>query len=126
MSVPAEQMGAAPPGAPPMGGPEPSPAAAPTMTPQEPKGEQASSDAKIIMIRRIAEQALSAYQKDHEKYKALLSVITTLTKAFKIGEDKAEQIVPAEVKTMLMGPSGDANPSPGPAAKPQGAAPMAA
>jgi len=102
------------------GGGEPSPGAAPTMTPQEPKGEQASADAQVAVARRMLEHALVAHGSHTPKGKCINKVLGMLAKDFGQTEDQAEAIMPAELKTALMAPAGE----PGP--PPEGAKPMAA
>lgn len=108
MSTPAEQMGG-PPGAPPGGAPspEPGPAAASTLTPEEPKGEQASADAGVMVALRMLERSLVAHGSHSAKGKAINKAITSLVTAFGKDEDNSMAIMPAEVKTALMAPAGD-------------------
>lgn len=106
MSTPADQLGAAPPGGETPAGAEPSPGAAPTMTPQEPEGEQASADAGVAVALRMLEHSLVAHGSKSEKGKALTRAISTLVHAFGKDEDQAQQIMPAELKTALMAPAG--------------------
>jgi hypothetical protein len=95
------------------------------MTPQEPKGEQASTDAGVQVSIRMLERSLVAHGSTTEKGKAIQKALLALTKAFGHDEDKAQAIMPAEVKTALMGPGGEmgggAPPAPGGA--PPGGAP---
>jgi hypothetical protein len=105
MSTPPEMMGASPPGA--AAGGEPSPGAAPTMTPQDNKGEQASADAQVEVAIRFLEQALVAHGSGSPKGKELFKAIGSLRKAFKF-DDAANEVVPAELKTALMAPAGGA------------------
>jgi hypothetical protein len=86
------------------------------MTPQEPKGEQASADAGVMIAIRLLERALVAHGSKSEKGQAIHGCIGKLTKAFSADEDQSLSIMPAEVKTALMAPSGE------PGGGPQGAA----
>jgi hypothetical protein len=87
------------------------------MTPQEPKGEQASADAGVEVAIRMLEHSLVAHTSGTDKGKALMHAISSLRKAFKT--ESGEQIMPAELKAALMQPAGE----PGPAGAPGGAAP---
>jgi len=114
MSVPPDQMqqpGAPPGGAPPGGAPSgpqaggsapPSPAAAPTSTPQQPKGEQAKADSQVMVALRILEHALVAHGSHTPKGGAIQKAIAMLTKQFGQSEDQAQEIMPNELKTALM------------------------
>jgi hypothetical protein len=111
MSTPADQLGAAaPPGAPPPEGGEPAPAAADTMTPQEPKGEQASASAAVQVARRMLEHSLVAYGADSKEGKAIMKAIHAITGAFAMKEDEGNQLMPAELKTALTAPAGEPGP----------------
>lgn len=89
------------------------------MTPQQPKGEQKSADAKVAMARRLLEESMVAHGQGDgvkgEKYKAILKAITALVTGFGKSEDEAQSIMPAEMKTALLAPGGE--PGPAPAAK---------
>ena len=124
MSTPADQMGSQPG----MGqDTPPGPAVAPTATPQEPKGEQATADAGVQVAIRLLERAMVAHGSGSAKGGAIQRAIAAITKVFKTDEDQAQEIMPAEVKTALMAPSGP--PGGGPqsmAGGEPGAAPAAA
>lgn len=80
------------------------------MTPQEPKGEQASADAGVQVAIRMLEHSLVAHGATSEKGKALTKCISTLARAFGKDEDQAQAIMPAELKSALMGPPGEPGP----------------
>jgi hypothetical protein len=111
MSVPPDQMqpqptppgGAGGAGA---GDAPPGPAAAPTATPQQPKGEQASADAGVQVALRMLERALVAHGSGSAKGKVIQKAIASITKEFGDKEEQSTDIMPAEVKTALMAPSG--------------------
>lgn len=94
------------------------------MTPQEPKGEQASADAGMQVAMRMIEHTLAAYlQSEHgsrsDKAKACMRSLEVLTKAFGKDEDQAQSIMPAELKSALLAPAGgDAGPATGGGAPP--------
>jgi hypothetical protein len=103
MSTPADQMQPTPGQG---GEPSPSPAVAPTATPQEPKGEQATADAGVQVAIRLLERAMVAHGSGSDKGKSIQRALAAITKAFGATEDQAQEIMPAEVKTALMAPSG--------------------
>lgn len=94
--------------APPNGaaGGAPSPAVAATATPQQPKGEQASADASVQVALRMLERALVAHGAESEKGRAITRAIISITKAFGHDEDKAQSLLPAEVRSALLAPGG--------------------
>jgi hypothetical protein len=93
------------------------------MTPQEPKGEQAQADSAVAVAIRLLENALVAYGSEHVKGAAILHVLPKLTKAFGKDEDKAKEIMPAELQTALMAPGGGGEAEAGGGAPPGGAPP---
>jgi hypothetical protein len=90
----------------------PGPGAAPTATPQQPKGEQASADAGVQVALRLLERAMVAHGSGSPKGKALQKCIATITKEYGAEEEKSQSLMPNEVKTALMGPSGSAGGGP--------------
>lgn len=125
MSVPPDQMGAPPP---PGGeGAAAAPGGAPNLTPQQPKGEQASADASVQVALRMLEHSLAAHGSKTEKGQAIMKAIVALTKGFGHDEEKAQAIMPAEIKTALMAPGGGAEgggpPGGAPPGMPPGGAP---
>lgn len=87
------------------------------MTPQQAKGDQASADAGVQVALRLLERAMVAHGSDTPKGGAIMKCIHDLTKYFAHDEDRAQSIMPAELKSALMGGTGDA----GTAAAPGGA-----
>jgi hypothetical protein len=86
------------------------------MTPQEPKGEQAQADAAVAVAIRILEHSLVAHGASSPKGKAIMHALGGLTKAFGQDEDKAREVMPAELQTALMAPGGggaEQEPQPG-------------
>lgn len=77
------------------------------MTPQEPKGEQAGANAQVQVCQRLLEKAMQVYPSDTPQGKAILECLLKLNKAFGKGQDKAEAVMPAELKAALMGPGGE-------------------
>jgi hypothetical protein len=94
------------------------------MTPQVPQGEQASADAGVAVAIRLLERALVAHGSTTDKGKKLAQALSTLVKGFGQSEDESNEIMPAEIRTALMGPAGDAGG--GPQTPDQGGPPMAA
>jgi len=91
MSVPSDQMSA--PAAPGPGTDQSeAPGAATTMTPQQPKGEQAAAQAKIRIAIRMIEQALPSFHGQPEEQK-LLKCLLELTKTFAPDEDGSGKIM---------------------------------
>lgn len=91
------------------------------MTPQEPKGEQASADAGVEVAMRMLEHSLVAHGSKSEKGRALLHMLSIGRKAFK-NDDNATAIMPAELKSALLAPAGEPGPAAG-GAEQQGAPP---
>jgi hypothetical protein len=104
MSTPAEAISSSN-GAPGADPSTPSPAAAPTATPQQPKGEQAAADAGIQVALRFLERAVVAHGYDSKKGSSLRRAISLITAEFGGDEDRALAIMPMELKTGLMAPS---------------------
>jgi hypothetical protein len=95
-------------------GGEPSPGAAPTLTPQANRGDQASGVATVQAMVRLGESVLSRFPPESPEYRAILKAITVLTGAFKRGEDRGQDLLPAELRSRLQD-----------SAAPQGAPPPA-
>jgi hypothetical protein len=96
------------------------------MTPQQPKGEQATADAGIKVAVRLLERALVAHGSDSEKGGAILKSLSALGKAFGREEDQSLDIMPSEVKTALMAPAGEPSGGPQTPTESPGATPPAA
>jgi hypothetical protein len=77
------------------------------MTPQKPKGEQASADSQVAVARRLLEHALVAHGSHTPKGQCINKILGMLAKDFGKTEDQAESIMPAELKTALMAPAGE-------------------
>jgi len=86
------------------------------MTPQEPKGEQASADAGVMVAIRLLERVQAVHGSESKKGGAAQKALLILVKAFGKTEDESLDLMPAEVKTALMAPAGE------PGGAPQGAA----
>lgn len=97
------------------------------MTPQEPKGEQVSADAGVQIAIRLLEHSLVAHGSTSDKGAVIAKVLPMLAKAFGKSEDQAQAIMPAELKSALMSPAGEAGAAPSGGGAPAGAgAPAAA
>lgn len=77
------------------------------MTPQQPKGEQASADAGVMIAIRLLERAVVAHGSESKKGRSISRAIQTLVHEFGREEDQSLEIMPAEVKTALMAPAGE-------------------
>lgn len=87
-------------------------------TPQQPKGQQEGAKVDALMAVKMLERTLPAFGSQSDEGKAVLKAISALAKAFGRAEDKTQELMPAEMKTLLAGLSG-----PGAAGPPPGAAP---
>jgi len=97
-------------------GGEPTPGAAPTLTPQSNRGEQASGAATVQATVRMLEGILARFGPTSEEYRAVLDAIHALIKAFKRTEDRGQELLPAELRSRLMdsaAPPGQPPPTPG-------------
>src|ERR1700691_5367880 len=94
----AAPAGAAPPGAAPQTG---GPSASPMMTPQQPKGQQASGKAKVMIAIHILKTSM-VHLGLGEDFQAVLDAVKTLTKKFGKTEEDSKQIMPAEIMQAMM------------------------
>lgn len=99
-------------------GGETPPGGAPASTPQANRGQQAAADAKVQMAFRFLEDAAFAYPGNSPRKRVLLKMLHDGLREFGRNEDRAQAIMPAEIKSALM--SDTAGPAPPP---PTGAAP---
>ena len=109
-----------------MGG-EPSPGGSPALTPQANRGDQASADAKVQMAMRLLEDAMLAYGASSSKGRETLRALAALVKGHGREEDRAQAIMPAELKSALMAnaapPGAQQPPGQGPGGLPVGGPP---
>ena len=109
-----------------MGG-EPSPGAAPAMTPSAPRGNEQAGRARVQIALRSMEDALPLVGAHTTLGKALHKAIGALIKEIGGDEERDQAITPATMKNTLMdkaAPPGMAAPPPqGPGGLPPGAAP---
>lgn len=97
-------------------GGEPSPGAAPALTPQASRGDDAQAEAQVQVALRILETALVKMGSTTARGKAIMKGITALVKEFGRDEDRAQQILPAELKSAMLdnsAPPGSPPPPPG-------------
>lgn len=106
-------------------GGEAAPGGAPTMSPQAAMGDEGSADSQIQIAMRILEEALPKYGHGSDKGRAVLKMIQAGTRAFGRGEDRANQILPAELKSALMGAGPGGAPGPPGGGGPGGPGPTA-
>jgi hypothetical protein len=88
------------------------------MTPQAPRGDQQAAKAKVAMAVRQLEEAFSAFTMSSKEGREILKVLSGLARTFGRDEDRAQSILPAELKSQLMSQS-----APSGAPPPAGAAP---
>jgi hypothetical protein len=109
-------------------GGEPSPGAAPALTPQSNRGDQESAHATIQAAMTMLERVLPRFGRDTEEYRAVLGMINAGAKAFKLREDRGRDLLSAEMSSRMMdttSPQGAPPPTPagGGGALPPGAQP---
>jgi hypothetical protein len=96
------------------------------MTPQKPKGNEASGKAKIMIAIHIMKTAMVDLGLG-EDFTAVLDAVKILTKKFGKTEEDSKQIMPAEIMQAMMKQAGPGAPPgakpPGAGAPPPGAAP---
>jgi hypothetical protein len=92
------------------------------MTPQQPKGQQASGKAKVMIAIHILKTSMVDLGLG-EDFQAVLDAVKTLTKKFGKTEEDSKQIMPAEIMQAMMKQAGPGPPGGKP---PGGAAPAAA
>jgi hypothetical protein len=86
------------------------------MTPQAPRGDEASADAKVQLAIRALEEAAFVYGADTAKGRHIYKVIGAIVKDHGRTEEHAQAITPAEMKSVMM-----ANTPPPPSGPPPGA-----
>ena len=99
----------------------PGPGAAPMLTPQKPKGQQAGASSQVNVARKLLEQSLVSFGSDTEEGKSVLKAIHALAKGFARDEEASQSLMPAELKSALL--AGGPMQGPGPNAAPPGAPP---
>ena len=115
MSVPSDQLmnmirqdaGKTPPVAPPempkpaLSGAETPPMAAPMLTPEDAKGDQAGAKVNIQIAMDLMQQALPAFGSESVEGKKILDVLTSLARVFGETEGKTRELIPAEILQMV-------------------------
>lgn len=89
-------------------GGEPSPGGAPVSTPQAPRGDQAAADAKMQMAFRLMEDAMVAYGAQTKRGRVVLKMLHSGAGEWARDQDRAQAIMPAEIKSALMSDTGGA------------------
>jgi hypothetical protein len=100
------------------------PAAAGTLTPQEPSGEIEAAKLDVYHAVKLLDRAVAKFGEGSEDGEVALKARATLTRKFGEHEDVSEEFSPAELKRMLATLAGPGATGPG-APQPQGAAPQA-
>lgn len=85
------------PGAPPGG----APVGAPMTTPQPNEGEQQAAAVDISMAMDLMEKSLSSYGTESEQGQAIHKALGALVKSFGKKNDKAKELVPAELMQLM-------------------------
>lgn len=91
---------------PPGGAPPAAPSASPMMTPKRPGGAIEGAKVDCLLAQKKLEQALGVYGGNSPEGQAILKAITALTKAFGKTEGDTENLMPAEIKQLMMGMQG--------------------
>jgi hypothetical protein len=107
-------------------GGEPTPGAAPALTPQANRGEQASALADVMMGLRLIQSAVSKFPFESKEAKAMMKILSTGASAFGRAEDNANAILPAEIGARLQSSAAGAGPPPAPPAASAGSLPPGA
>lgn len=85
------------------------PSGAPMTTPQPAEGEQMSAMIQISMAMKMIEKSLPAFGAESSEGKAIMDAMKKLSGAFGAQDDKAQELVPAELR-MLMQTLGQRSP----------------
>ena len=85
------------------------PQGAPSLTPQAPEGEQMSAMIQISMAMDMIGKAMPAFDEKSKEGEAMIDALAKLGRAFGEKEDKARELVPAELR-MLMQTLGQRSP----------------
>lgn len=129
MAVPPDQMGAmlgagtpGAPGATPDTLPGNSPQAAPMATPEPPAGLREAAKVDVMLAVKVLERALPAFGFDTTEGKAILDTLKKFSKVFGASEASTQELMPAEIQTLLQqlpqGAGGGPGAAPAPAAAP--------
>lgn len=97
-------------------GGEPAPGGAPTLSPQQPLGDETQADAQVQVAVSILQRAYIKYPFKSSKAGTLMRVLGLVSKEWGREEDASQKILPAELKNAMLA---DQTP-PGPGAPPAG------
>ena len=122
MAVPQNEMsamlGRSPAGdsSPPM--PGNSPQAAPMTTPEPPEGLRAAAKVDVMLAVKVLERALPAFGFDTKEGKVILNTLRSFSKIFGSSESQTEELMPAELQSLMQQMPQGAGGGPTPAAPP--------
>ena len=77
------------------------PVSSPMSTPQDNAGDKQGASAQVQMATKILEQTLIAFGSESEEGKAVLSVLSTLSKQFGETQDKGRALIPSEIMNLM-------------------------
>lgn len=77
------------------------PVGAPTMAPQAPEGEQMSAMIQISMAMDMIGKSMPAFSDDSKEGEAMMKALESLERAFGEKDDKAKELVPAELRMLM-------------------------
>lgn len=97
------------------------PGGGPMATPGPKEGEMQKAMVNISMVFQLLEQSLPAFGAQNEKGKAILAAMTTLNRQFGADRAKSDQLIPAELMSLIQSVPGAGGG--GPAATAMGAMP---
>lgn len=129
MAVPPDRMqamlGAGAPGAgtPPDTLPGNAPQAAPMTTPEAPEGLREAAKVDVMLAVKVLERALPAFGFDTKEGKAILNSLKSFSKVFGTSEQSTQELMPAEIQSLMQTMPQGAGGGPGAAPAPTAPAP---
>lgn len=112
------QEGAAP-GMLPGGAPE----AAPMTTPEAPEGLREAAKVDVMLAVKVLERALPAFGFDTKEGKVILNSLKSFSKVFGTSEQSTQELMPAEIQSLMQQMPQGAGGSPGAVPAPTASAP---
>jgi len=111
------------------------PQAAPMTTPEAPEGLREAAKVDVMLAVKVLERALPAFGFETKEGKTILNTLKSFSKVFGTSEQSTEELMPAEIQSLLQsmpqGAGGGPSPAPAPTASapggtlPPGASPAA-
>ena len=77
------------------------PTGAPMSTPEPKEGDKLAARVNVQMAMDLLQQSLPAFGSDSDEGKAIMGVVKNLTKSFGERENKAKELIPAEIIQMM-------------------------